>query len=214
MYAAIPRTIVLLCLAMLLAACQKPGYSPPVNQDLTLGVAAFTQPIQLEDLLAGYTPEDQETVDPQVLADLDVIFSDVLREKTKRAVIGPDAALRCQKLMSYQREKEPCSALDYWVNVGECLKVDYLLVPMLLAWQEREGSGAGATVPAAVTLDVFVIDIRDKSLLSRGHFEETQAALTDNLLDAGKFISRGAKWVTARELAQEGLVQVVKELGL
>ncbi|GHV55345.1 hypothetical protein FACS1894206_09640 [Deltaproteobacteria bacterium] len=58
------------------------------------------------------------------------------------------------------------------------------------------------------------MDIKNATLTSRSHFDETQAALADNLLDAGKFFARGGKWITATELAREGMVKAVKDLGL
>ena len=45
-------------------------------------------------------------------------------------------------------------------------------------------------------------------------FEETQQTLAANILDAKKFVSRNGRWLSAIELAQEGLKKGIAELGL
>ena len=128
----------------------------------------------------------------------------MLHEQTRRAYKPAVQTAACQKLPG--EPMEPASPLKYWVQVGECLKVDYLVVPTLIHWQQRR--------PAAVTMDMFVVDVAGETLLSRAHFEEIQAALSENLLAAPQFFSRGARWLTTEELAREGLAEMVKELGL
>jgi hypothetical protein len=58
------------------------------------------------------------------------------------------------------------------------------------------------------------MDVQGQSLVSRYHFEETQQTLADNLLEFSKFVERKGKWITAEDLAREGLYQGIKELGL
>jgi hypothetical protein len=98
--------------------------------------------------------------------------------------------------------------------VGRCLDVDWLLVPQVTAWHEREGSDVSVRRPASVTLWLHLVDVRGESFGARYKFEETQQSLTENFLKAGKFIERGGKWVSAGELAREGVAAGLKELGL
>ena len=84
----------------------------------------------------------------------------------------------------------------------------------LYEWRERDGSAIGAAKPAKVVMDIYVVDVRNEALISRSHFDETQSALSSNLLEADKFFKRGGKWITAHDLAQEGMEKAVKELGL
>ncbi len=202
----------LLALMLFATGCASQDYAPPVASDISLAVASFTQPRSMDELLAGYVPEEQEPVDKEVLRNLDVMFDQVLREHTKRSYMPAAQAIACQKLPSESLGDR--SPLEYWTQVGECLKVEYLLVPTLIFWQERLGTDMGVTRPAAVTLDVYVVDVAGKTLLSRGHFEEVQVSLSENLLMAPEFLSRGARWITEEELAREGLVEIDQELGL
>jgi len=51
--------------------------------------------------------------------------------------------------------------------------------------------------------------VKDGQLVWRGIFEETQQALSENILKIGAFIKRKARWITARELAAEGLENLI-----
>ncbi|MDL2280102.1 hypothetical protein LJC15_05540 [Desulfovibrio sp. OttesenSCG-928-G11] len=92
--------------------------------------------------------------------------------------------------------------------------VDLLIVPQIYEYRERDGGSFGVVTPARVVMDIFVLDARNESLISRSRFDETQSDLTSNLLEAGKFFKRKGQWITARDLAREGMVKAVKDLGL
>ncbi|MFQ9492430.1 MAG: hypothetical protein ACLR0N_17105 [Bilophila wadsworthia] len=85
-----------------------------------------------------------------------------------------------------------------------------------LDWRERAGSSAGVTTSAAVNMDFYLIDVREPggALVSRSHFKEKQVGLSDNLMNFDTFLKRGAKWLTAQELAMEGMQKMIKEFGL
>ena len=43
----------------------------------------------------------------------------------------------------------------------------------------------------------------------KGKYDETQKSLSENLLDASKFFKGGGKWVTAENLAEMGLTEML-----
>jgi hypothetical protein len=57
------------------------------------------------------------------------------------------------------------------------------------------------------------VDVKGEALAGRFHFDETQRSLTENLLEAGKFVKRGGKWITAAN-CRRGHRKGVEELGL
>ena len=61
---------------------------------------------------------------------------------------------------------------------------------------------------------LYLIDVRTGSMVRNFHFDETQQSLVSNILDAKKFVSRNGRWLSAMELAQEGLKKGIAELGL
>jgi hypothetical protein len=85
---------------------------------------------------------------------------------------------------------------------------------MVIDWRERDGSEIGATKPASVDFVLYLIDVRTGAMVRQFHFDETQQSLVANILDAKKFVSRSGRWLSAMELAQEGLKKGIAELGL
>lgn len=192
-----------------LSSCAKTAPTLPQSSSLVIGVAGFQQPRATSDLLAGYMPEEIPRVDSKIFPQLDDQLEATLI-RTHRQYVWSGTANACVA----SRPKQPTeSAFAYWVSIGRCMNVDLLLVPQVIGWQERDGGAAGVERPAAVVMDFFLLDVRQQSL-TRSRFDETQQALTDNLLEIGKFMERKGRWVTAHELAQEGMDKAVKELGL
>lgn len=207
--------LLVLSFALLAGACAKTRQAPLPSGNLKVGVAHFTQPIAATDMLAGYTPENTPRIDRKVLNEMDVLLASVLSSNTKRGFVGREEALRCSKAIAAKGGRSNNqAALRTWCAVGNCMKVDLLVVPQLYEYHEREGSAVGVTKPASVIMDIFVIDVRNETLLSRSRFDEAQSSLSSNLLDAGKFFKRGGKWITAADLAKEGMEKAVKELSL
>ncbi len=211
-------THVVLMLAILLFAAALAGCSnprPPISEslpNLTLGVAGFTQPRTVNELLAGIAYSEQHQLSDNVLLELDMALNDTLLSESQHSFKPLSEAYACQNSVTERGEK--LSALNYWLAVGQCLDVDVLLVPQIIFWQERDGGEMGAQRPASVTLDMYLININQENLISRYHFDETQESLSSNLLDIGKFMDRSGKWLTAKDLAAEGMRRGVKELGL
>ena len=85
---------------------------------------------------------------------------------------------------------------------------------MVIDWRERVGSEIGSTNPASVDFVLYLIDVRTGGLVKQFHFDETQQTLASNILDAKKFVDRNGRWLSAMELAQEGLQKGLAELGL
>ena len=216
---AIRRPALFLCLALLFAlafsGCSKPKQPPLPVGNLKLGVAYFSQPAEPVDMLAGYVVEDTPRIDEKVLSEMDALLANVLAQESKNNFRSRESALHCSKTVAAQQgSNNNQAALRTWSAIGRCMGVDLLVVPQLLEYRVREGSAIGVVAPAKVVMDIFVIDVRNETLVSRSRFDEAQSALTNNLLDADKFFKRGGKWITAHDLAQEGMVKAVKELGL
>lgn len=198
-----------------LAACTKPKQQPLPVGSLKLGLAYFTHPSNSADMLAGYLVENEVRIEDKVLNEMDALFSVVLNEESKNTFRGRERALKCSKTIGEQSGRSNnIAALRTWSAIGRCMGVDLLVVPQLLEYAERKGGEYGVTTPAKVVMDIFVIDVRNETLISRSRFDETQSALTDNLLDAGKFFKRSGKWISAHDLAREGMEKAIKELGL
>lgn len=180
--------------------------------DKTFVVAPFTIPATDADLLSGYLPATH--VVPEVApVHLDAALEADLAGVKQHFVPAKTASV-CARSAPRGEETGRLATMRYWQNVGKCAGADFVLVPMVINWSEREGSEIGATRPASVDLSLTLIDARTGGIVRRFHFEETQQSLSDNILDARKFVARNGRWLSAMELAQEGLRQGLKELGL
>jgi hypothetical protein len=70
-------------------------------------------------------------------------------------------------------------------------------------FEERRGGNFAADKPAGVGFHMHLIE--DNNIIRIFVFDETQQALSENVLNIGKFFRRGGKWLTAGELSEEGI---------
>jgi len=69
---------------------------------------------------------------------------------------------------------------------------------------ERRGGNLAVDKPASVSFHIHLID-KNNALRRVYVFEETQQALSQNILNIRKFLRRRARWLTVSELAEEGV---------
>ena len=206
----------LLCCSLALpniSACAKPQQGIAPLPEVLVGIAGFSQPQNSHELLAGYMAENIPRIDTKIFPQLDDMLMQTLRKNTKRPYTDRQTFQQCKNTKAPGEEKGRIAAIHHWRAVGECMQVDFLLVPQVLYLQEREGSEMGVVNPARILMDIFLIDIRNQNIM-RSHYDETQTPLSENLLHAKKFIERGGKWVTSLVLAREGMEKAIRELGL
>jgi len=205
-----------LCFALLLmTGCATKSTKPTaVRPEGKLAVAGFSNPVYNWEMLAGYLDEEGKPVPPGTLNELDKVLIDTLAKHQVLEYVTPSAVRQCEEIVVFEEAGLPrLSAWKYWLGVAKCMQVDYLLVPQVTYWHEREGSDVGVMSPASVALDIYLINVKQEKMV-RARYEETQQSLMDNLFTAKKFASRGGKWVTALRLASDGLDIKLTELGL
>jgi hypothetical protein len=178
----------------------------------SFAVAPFSNPATDADLMAGYLPSTRN-VPESAIAHLDALLEQDL-VGSKQSFVPAKMAAGCTRSASRGDESGRLATMRYWQNVGKCAGVDYVVVPMIINWRERVGSEIGATITASVNMTLDLIDVRTGGIVKHYHFDETQQSLSANLLDAHKFVARNGRWLTALELANEGLRQGILELGL
>ena len=98
------------------------------------------------------------------------------------------------------------------VQLAKELNVDFVFIGYLFRYEERIGSRIGAEKPASVGFDIHLLRVRDGKRVWDGKFDETQQALSENLLKLGAFVRRGAAWLKAEELSSVGLDEILKRL--
>jgi hypothetical protein len=106
-------------------------------------------------------------------------------------------------------EEEPIPSA---IQIAKELDVDFILVGYLFRFEERIGSRIGVERPASVGFDVHLLRLRDGKRVWDGKFDETQKPLSENILKLGAFFRRQASWLTAEELANVGMDEMLKKL--
>jgi hypothetical protein len=202
-------------LALLLActACAGTSRWPAIDNQATLAVAHFVHPQYNWELMAGVLPEEASVISAQTLDALDGQLAAQLEKSDLGAVLDAATVQKCEEIVQSSKERSRFETLEYWKNVGECIKADFLLVPYVSRWQEREGGEWGVNRPAGVTLDLYLINMAT-SEVRRYHFEEEQQGLAENLLKGGRFFKRGGRWLTPLEISAEALEEGTRVLGL
>lgn len=85
------------------------------------------------------------------------------------------------------------------------VKGDSVLMGWVFRYTERIGNAWGARQPASVAFVVLLFNGRKGKLSWRGKFDETQKPLSEDALDFFSFVRRGGRWLTARQLAADGV---------
>ncbi|MDO9111805.1 MAG: hypothetical protein Q7U40_14185 [Desulfatirhabdiaceae bacterium] len=102
------------------------------------------------------------------------------------------------------------SHLNLYVNAGKRAGADAVLIGHIFRFKERKGNRASVETAASVAFDLHLIDVDSGRIVWTGNFDQTQRPLSENLLELGSFIKRGASWVTAEELALGGLEDMLR----
>ena len=84
----------------------------------------------------------------------------------------------------------------------------------LPTFRERQGYAYSAEKAASVAFDIHLIRVSDGVTIWRGLFDETQKSLMENLFQIVPFFQGGGQWVTAKELATEGIDALMENFPL
>ena len=212
--------LTLLCLVLLATACQRqPKTTAEVPRALSarysIAVMPFSQPTASCDLIMGHLPENQGCIPAEQLLLLDEQLRDLLLSKKNSRNLTFEKALPPFLLAStnYHASSQP-QALDNWARLAKKTGKDFILVPQVLNWHDREGSKAGVTRAASVHLEFYLIRTATGTVHSHTVYEEQQQGLASNLLNMGYFVKRKGAWVTAQDLAAEGMRTMLEDMGL
>ncbi len=93
--------------------------------------------------------------------------------------------------------------LDQARKVGEQAASDAAMISSVRRFVSRDASQSR---PASVAFDYQLIEVASGQVLCAGAFDETQQPLLYNIFSLQQAASRKFKWISAEELAREGLV--------
>lgn len=89
---------------------------------------------------------------------------------------------------------------------GQAMGADHVILGSVWRYSERTRDEG-----ASVAFTVYLLEVANGRRVWRGRFEKTQQALTEDLLNAAGFFKKGARWLSAEELARFGIEQVMQD---
>jgi hypothetical protein len=118
------------------AGCRRAPAAAVEGPSGSLAVAGFQLPSSSSDVLGGYLENGLPVVP---LQDLDALDAALLQALKHQPALGPQAVQQCAETVLAE-ESGSSRAFEHWLAVGRCLDVDWLLIPQITSWREREGS--------------------------------------------------------------------------
>lgn len=137
------------------------------------------------------------------------IFLDRLKDAKTFALVPPDRVGGVYEGVTATLFK--AQLLDVMKKVGNELEADGIILGYVYRFRERKGFSLSVEKPASVAFEIHLIRVSDGAIVWRGIFDKTQTSLMENLLQIASFLKEGGRWVTAKELAAEGMDEVLKD---
>ena len=134
------------------------------------------------------------------------VFVDKLHELNEIELIPSEKVQGVYKRIASESLKEP--VLDILRKVGRELGTDVLAVGYVYRYTEREGYSYSAKHPASVFFEIHLIKTIDGSIIWRGFFDKTQKSLMEDVFQISSFFKGGGKWMTARQLTEQGMNKI------
>jgi hypothetical protein len=136
------------------------------------------------------------------------VFVDKLHKLKEVELIPSDKAQSVYKRIASESLKGPL--LNVFKKVGRELGADVLAVGYVYRYTEREGYNYSAEHPASVFFEIHLIKTIDGSIIWRGFFDKTQKSLMEDVFQISSFFRGGGKWMTARQLTEQGMNEIFK----
>jgi len=135
-------------------------------------------------------------------------FIDKLRDFKEVQIIPLDKVKAVYNRVAAEALKKPLLAV--LKKVGAELKADVIAVGYVYRYTERVGYDFSAERPASVAFEIRLLNVKDGSTIWRGVFDKTQKSLMEDVFQASSFFKGGGKWLTASQLAKQGIDEIFK----
>ena len=134
------------------------------------------------------------------------VFVDKLHKLKEVELIPLDKVQSVYKRIASESLKGPL--LNILKKVGRELGADFLAVGYVYRYTEREGYNFSVEHPASVFFEIHLIKTIDGSIIWRGFFDKTQKSLMEDVFQISSFVKGGGKWMTARQLTEQGMNKI------
>ena len=136
------------------------------------------------------------------------VFINKLRESKDIEFIPSDKVEVVYKGVFAETLKE--SMLKRLRKIGSELGADFVAVGYVFRYIDRVGYEYSIDRPASVGFEIHLIKTADGSMIWRGSFDKTQKSLMEDVSQLFTFLKNGGKWLTARQLTEQGMNEILK----
>lgn len=137
---------------------------------------------------------------------------DRIQQNERYELIGPNQAKGV--FASIVSSDQGISDREVFGKIGRSFSADAVIAGYVYRWREREGTNYSVRQPASVAFDLYLIEPKEGAIMWGGKYDKTQQSLTENILDVGTFLKGKGKWMTASELADVGLTEILDKSSL
>jgi hypothetical protein len=137
------------------------------------------------------------------------LFWDGLAASKKFDLVSPDRAGGILEQVTNTSFKTTLA--EAVQKVGAELEADGVVVAYVYRFRERRGYDYAAEKPASVFFEIQLFRSRDGSIVWKGIFDMTQTSLMENMFRASYLVKDRGRWITAKELAKEGMEDTLKK---
>ena len=153
-------------------------------------------------LLAGFvSAEAQVAIFADRLLDPKEYHCPVCKKVIRPGHIGLEAEA---SMIGGTREALSAAGFEYVLGRAE----ERTIGLFVFRFEERRGSAWSVERPAGVGFHAHLF--RRGNMIKIFEFNETQQTLLENILKLGVFLNRGGRWITAGELAKEGIDKAIE----
>jgi len=137
---------------------------------------------------------------------------EVLERRYKDKVISLEEVSRLYQEIPRDDTKDTPRSLAQ--KAGEALGTDLMIVGTVWRYRDRVRDPMGPERGASVAFDMYLIEVSSGRTVWKAKFDETQRPLTEDIRGAKVLIKKGAKWLSADELASYGVEEAFKKFPL
>jgi TolB-like protein len=137
---------------------------------------------------------------------------EVLERRYRGKVIAMEEVSRVYQEISRDDAKDTPRSLAQ--KAGEVLGADLMIVGTVWRYRDRIRYDMGLETGASVAFEIYLIDVPSGKTVWKQRFDETQRPLTEDIRGAKVLLKKGARWLTADELACYGVEEVFKKFPL
>jgi hypothetical protein len=148
------------------------------------------------------------SVEPQAEKVVEDVFLQTIGKTGKFEVVPPERVQGVFQRISANSLKVPLK--DLLIKSGRELGADAILYGHVYRFRERKGYAYGTDSTASVAFALDLVSVSDGSLLWKGKFDKTQLSLMENIFQIFTFYKERGRWLTARELTEEGVTEMLK----